>query len=820
MPARRPARFRLQAGLLAWSESGRTGVAPAPSPLLSDETGASWFELPPAPSPTRPHPLAAPPPGTAVPMIAVGSVYVLAADEGIDGASSSPSSSFLPTPGDVGGAVALLHALRAGRHQLGPGGRCAATGRLAFYVSQEAAETAGMRGLAQAMVGGGGAPAQPKPPPPPASAPSPTTTRSALVADTTTLPRPPTDALQSRHWRGRATAAAWDGVERRAASERMAAAARGLVAGRGGVGWAGAVASSPPPPPPPTVVAVPLAVALDAAGDADQVWATLNPRLPALPGGGGCGRARCGPLALLRRWGRPQGGDGGISDTPSSMEGPPPARPPPPPPPPVTGAAAAAAAAGAAPAYALPCLSLRLDTPAGPCRFTPLFLDPGELTRAWAGARAAVARRRLADRSTYRAEWRARLERGAVAAFGTGGRLILVEGEDGGASSDEDGPPPQQPPSGGGRDKEDDPPEVREMEALLRSEVAAAAGGTVPPWVRQPPPRKGGARGRPPPWAGAPRPVQVILALTATALTGAISAAARLVETVGDGTDAAVALLVGAEAAFAGLPQSPPAVETTLGQAAAAAAAANADAIEAVAAALEAGLTPPLSAWLGVTGQKRLGGGGGGGLPRLSVAALGPPLAVSGGGGGGGVSAVRLRAPPPTPTPDSPAWEAVVGSVAAGVRHLLEQALLSTIAARLAELGLGGGFAMGSSWTVWGQPASAATAATTGGHQPARRLDPPALQLGDARAWRRRVEAALAEQVASDEPVDPSLGGLAAGLPGRQGDGSGTGLLIIGDVGADGTAGLPWPMPVIAFGDAAALAWVPEGTGESDSEDE
>ena len=805
-----PPRFRPQPGLLVggWSVPGQamagagaggdgSGAAELsgtrqPPDLAS---AATRFRLPVLPQQRagRQPDLAA---AAVVPMIAAGSVYVLvepaapAAAAGPAEAGAPPST--LPASDDVSGALALLRRLRSGRGRLqaGPGGRCAATGRLAFYASPKAAERAGVHGLVAASVG---VKSGPSPRPPSSSSSS---THDLITVDTARLPRPPTDALQPRHWQGRSAAAAWEALERRAVGDRMVAAATRLVGGGEG-GGAGGAGSAPPPasmPQPASIVAVPLAVALDAViDDADVAWCTLRPRPPALPeelpeergGGGLLTRFWPGRHRRRSRLALPQA----VGAKEMAGEAPPPSTPPPAPHSP-------ALAAGAAPAFAIPTISLTVDTPAGRCRFTPLFLSRGESARAWTGARAAYARQLLAARARARREWRAGVEAGAVVAFGTGGRLVGDgDGDDGGSSDDEERAPPPPPRGGGGggiRNREDDPPEVKDLEEMLRREVAAAAGGSVPPWMPRPPQRGGGGgRRRPPPWAGAPRPVQVVLALTATALTGAVAAAACVAEAAGDAVDAAL-VAVGGAGALTGLPARVDLVRTTVGEAAAAAAAANA---AAAAAASAGGDPPPAPAWLGV--QAPAPGEGGRALPRLSVAELAPP--PTGLAAAAGSTAARPSPAPPAPAAP-PSWEAVTRSVEAGVSFLLQAALMTTIAARLSDVGLGGINVTGV-WTGLQPPLA-------GGGLPAsslRRLGAPTLTVSDD--WARRMEAALAAHASAGTPVDP---GLAAGLPGRPqggGDGAGTGLLIVGDIGADGTASLPWPVPVVGFGDAAHLAW-------------
>jgi hypothetical protein len=193
-----------------------------------------------------------------------------------------------------------------------------------------------------------------------------------------------------------------------------------------------------------------------------------------------------------------------------------------------------------------------------------------------------------------------------------------------------------------------------------------------------------------------------------------------------------------------------------------------------------------------------------------------------------------------------------------GVDYIVDCKVRELVWSRLHQLGLGRSIGVAPrDWVREQQEAQSrqqqqqddATHGRTGGlpgwptlrppaHSPI--LAPPAVLSGDARQFRRflKVAGEFVEAGAQAGFAPPGhrrndlmLSTVGAVLRGRGGSFDtrigGSGLLLVGDVGADGSAGLPWPWPDPAYGDAAALVGADEdedgedgfGGGWSDDDD-
>jgi hypothetical protein len=167
-----------------------------------------------------------------------------------------------------------------------------------------------------------------------------------------------------------------------------------------------------------------------------------------------------------------------------------------------------------------------------------------------------------------------------------------------------------------------------------------------------------------------------------------------------------------------------------------------------------------------------------------------------------------------------------------GVDFMVDVKMRELVWARLAQLGLGRSIGVAprewGEWEHdaqqrWGGPSSAPPAPPPPAiHR--RALAPPLVRAGDPRKFQhlmrvagRFLEACARDGSAPRRPeimlttVGACLHGRGLSVDARIG---GSGLLLVGDVGADGSSGLPWPWPDLAFGDAAALV-----SGDDDDDD-
>jgi hypothetical protein len=371
--------------------------------------------------------------------------------------------------------------------------------------------------------------------------------------------------------------------------------------------------------------------------------------------------------------------------------------------PPWCGLAAGDRAPSSPPAWALPWAGVSLPTPAGAVRFTPIFLDRGELDRSWAALRAAARSWGLAARGGARLRARLAAERRATA-------LFL-------------GPVGRPPPSHASRpvtDNPEEPPEARELLAEL------GEGGGLPRAPRAPrAPR-------------VPSALAAVALVAATVTIGAVSCVARGVEAVGDAVDVlATASPVGD--LLTPLPRRAPAVATTL--AAAAAAAADHNARLAAAAAAHPADAAAGGSWVGVQPAQ----------PRVAKAR--EPR---------GREWPLLAPAVPASSPNPPTFDAVGDAVAAGTQVALRFALAATVVAKVNAM-LGGGLAVpvqAAPPVVGGADAGLRIPVPGEGEEPARPTTAP--RAGDLvhrfNVW-LDADAALARP-----PRVPSWAGDGAGV--------------------------------------------------------
>ena len=521
------------------------------------------------------------------------------------------------------------------------------------------------------------------------------------VLDTDTLPRPPTTLLQRRHWMGRSAAARAGEDDAAASAARVAAAAR--------------AAGAPADAAPPALARVPLATAMTAATDVPE-WCALVGR------------------------------EEGKGSTSQDTEG-------------------ASAASHNTRVWALPWVGVSLCTPAGAVRFMPVFLDAGELERAWSAAREAAREVGFTQRGEVRRQLRLRAERKVAAAM-LGAGVSRT-------------PPPTAPPPPrrGATDDPEEPPEMREFLA----EMGGLDSSTAPP------PR-------------APHFFAAAAVGAATVAVGTVAAVARAGEAIGDVVDAAVtASPLGL--ALLPLPAVAPAAETTVGVVTAAAAAHNASV--AAAAAAHPGEAAAARAWTGIAPTSvsvACADGGGRRKPERATPAWPPPPPTG-------------RAPSQRPT-----WPDVCDALLGGVASTLRATLAATVVAAVRAAVAGDGAPV----TIADVVDALAGAAVTppGGPRGARIAWPEERSAGGGSSLpppRRATTPTL--------PIIPPLDAVvfwydeagvrhARGPPPWVGDGAAVGLMVVGDVGGDGGGGLPWPLPPLGFSDVAGLVGrVKEGGG-------